>query len=300
MAAGNTVLGELANHWHGKARVRMLKTTKTDKMHQVLELTCRITLWGAYDHVYTKGDNTDLVATDTMKNTVYIVAQKHGFSCLEQFGLLLTKHFLDKYSMLNSVKVELQQHTWQRVVVDGKEHTHGFMRARNDYPRAEIHRTRGEETKISSGIVDLVVLKTTKSGFQGFLRDENTSLPETDDRLLSTSVAADWTYTTDMGLETDYNEIHDKVRTALIESFFGPADGGTYSNSVQETLFQMANKVLAKVPAIKDITLDMPNIHFLPLKTMMTSHGLGWTGEVHLPTDEPHGTICATVRRSKL
>lgn len=293
-------MASLKDHWHGKAQVRLLKTDKTSDTHKVLELTVGITLWGDYDRVYTAGDNTGLVATDTMKNTVYVIAKKTKFDSLESYGLKLSAHFLEKYPMLNAVKVDLQEHPWARVEVGGQPHQHGFVRARSDYHTANVHRTRqGNVVQVESGIRNMVVLKTTQSGFVGFLKDQNTSLPDIPDRLLSTSVSADWRYTTTPGEDTDFNSIFEVVRASLLDTFFGPANTGVYSKSVQETMFKMGSDVLKAVSSVADVTLDMPNIHFLPVRSL-SNHGLEWTGEVHLPTSEPHGTICATVQRSRL
>jgi len=285
-------------HSHGKARVRLLKTNKTSETHKVLELTVDITLWGDYDRVYTHGDNTGLIATDTMKNTVYVIAKKTKFDSLESYGLQLTNHFLKTYPMLSAVKVELQEHPWARAEVGGQPHQHGFVRARSDYHTASIHRTR-QSVQVESGIKDLVVLKTTQSGFVGFFRDQNTSLPECEDRLLSTSVSADWRYTLTPDEGTDFNAVFESVRAALLEEFFGDPKRGVYSKSVQESMFKMGSAVLDAVSSVADVTLDMPNIHFLPVRTL-ANHGLKWTGEIHQPTSEPHGTICATVQRSRL
>lgn len=289
--------GQLKQHWHGKSRVRVLKTFKQTEQHSVLELTVNIRLWGEYDNVYTKGDNSGLVATDTMKNTVYIVAKTTEFDSIESYALILTDHFLKKYPMLYKVEVVVRGHPWVRASIGGQPHSHGFVRERTDYRVATATRTR-DSIQLSAGIRDLVVLKTTQSGFKGFLHDENTSLPDCDDRLLSTSISVDYTFAK-AASGADFNAVSARVRDTLLSAFFGPADTGVYSNSVQETMYQMGNKVLSAVAGIDDVVLDMPNIHFLPVRSL-ANHGLEWTGEVHMPTDEPHGTICATISRSKL
>lgn len=291
-------MASLPSHWHGKSRVRVLKRSIQGAQHSILEITVDIKLWGDYEHVYTRGDNSELVATDTMKNTVYVVAKTTQFNSLEQYGMLLTNHFLSKYPVLHEVEVTLKEHPWERVNIDGKAHQHGFVKTRLDYHAAKIRRTRSS-LSVQSSLRDLVVLKTTQSGFVGFLRDENTSLPEVTDRLLSSSISADWTYAVTPTLDTDFNLVYETIRAVFLKTFFGPADRGVYSKSVQETMYTMGNAVLAAVSEIPEITLDMPNIHYLPLRSL-TNHGLEWSGEVHMPTDEPHGTIGATVARSRL
>lgn len=165
------------------------------------------------------GDNTGLVATDTIKNTVYVVAQQTSFDSLELYGLHLTKHFLDTYPMLTKVEADLKEHPWTRAIVGREPHTHGFERTRGDWHVAAVTRTR-DDVSITAGLRNLVVLKTTQSGFSKFLHDKYTTLPDIEDRLLSTAVSADWRYlSTDPTL--DFNGFVELVRTTLLETFFG-------------------------------------------------------------------------------
>ena len=291
-------MATLREHWHGKSRVRVLKRTIQGSTHNVLELTVAIQLWGDTSHVFLNGDNTDLVATDTMKNTVYCVAKTTNYDSLEQYGLALSQHFLSNYPVLSKVQVNIREHPWIRLETKSGPHQHGFTRDRNDYHIGCVVRDRSSVT-VSSGIRDLVVLKTTQSGFVGFKRDKYTLLPEVTDRFLATNVSADWTYTVTPDSKTQFNAIYESVRSSLVDTFFGPPNTGVYSKSVQETMFKMGEAVLKSVANVANVALDMPNIHFLPVP-QLASHGLKWENDIFNPTDEPHGTIGATVTRSKM
>ena len=182
--------------------------------------------------------------------------------------------------------------------VQGRPHSHGFVRGATDYAIATVTRSRSSpHISVVSGIRDVIILKTTMSGFAGFLKDENTSLPDTTDRTVATNVSADWTYVSTPNANLDFCGLHTRVRTALLDEFYGEADKGTFSASVQQTLYKMGQQVITKEQKIDSINLNMPNIHFLPCK-LLANHGLKWTGEVHIPTNDPNGTINATVQRS--
>ncbi len=239
-----------------------------------------------------------MVATDTMKNTVYVIAKTTDYNSLEQYGLAFTEHFLKTYPILTEVKVDLKEHPWVRYEVEGKGHSHGFVRGSTDYHVAAIHRTR-DGVSVCSGIRDLMVLKTTQSGFVGFKKDIYTLLPEVTDRLFASNVAGDWTYSVTPPMTTDFNTIFRTVRTTLLTSFFGPTDSGVYSPSVQATMYEMGQVVLRNVAAVAQVSLTMPNIHFLPVHSL-SQHGLQWSGDVFLPTDEPHGNITSTLVRARL
>ncbi len=152
---------------------------------------------------------------------------------------------------------------------------------------------RGSATSVGGGVRDLTVLKTTQSGYEGFLRDAMTTLPETRERMLATAVAATWRYTP--APPADADAAFDAILGAMLATFFGPAKGGVYSPGVQATLYNMGAAALAAAPSVESITLRCPNIHFLPVLPA----GLKFENDVYVATSEPHGTIQATVGRRR-
>ena len=270
---------------YGKSRVRLSHVERKADRHEFLEVTTAISLDGDFAAAFTSADNHLVVATDTMKNTVYLLAHEHGVPSIEAFGLRLAQHFLDKYPHVTTARVSLEEKPWLRLDIDGKEHPHSFV-ATSERHVCEITATR-TTTAMTSGLTDLQVLKTTGSGFANFHRDEYTSLPETNDRIFATTIEANWPCSE---LRADWFAARQMIRVALLDVF-----AKEFSPSVQATLFQMAELAFEKCPLIDEITITMPNQHHLPFN--MTPFGKTNGNITFIPTDEPHGLLSGTVRR---
>jgi urate oxidase len=271
---------------YGKARVRILKVLRAGKKHSVKELDVQVMLQGDFDAVYTKGDNRFVVATDSMKNTVNVLAkQKLGFET-ETFGVLLGEHFLKTYRHVSRVEVTLIEHCWNRIPVHGKPHAHSFAEKSAAKPCAKIIVTR-EQTAVESGIEDLLIMKTAASGFENFLRDEFTTLPETGDRIFATKLKAVWLYSRK---PKSYSATNTKILDVMLAVF-----AKNYSVSVQATIFQMGEAALKIAPEISKISIAMPNKHCLLIN--LSPFGLKNQNELFVPTEEPHGQIEATISR---
>jgi urate oxidase len=277
---------KLIHQNYGKARVRILKVFRAGKKHSVKELDVQVMLQGDFDAVYTKGDNRLVVATDSMKNTVNVLAKQNLGLETETFGELLGKHFLKTYRQVSGVEVRLTEHCWDRITVHGKPHAHSFTEKNAARPYAQIVATR-KETMVESGIEDLLIMKTTASGFENFLRDEFTTLPETGDRIFATKLKAAWEY---RRKPKNYSATNAKVLDAMLAVF-----AKNHSVSVQATLFQMGEAALKTAPEISKISLTMPNKHCLLIN--LSPFGLENRNELFVPTDEPHGQIEATIAR---
>lgn len=278
---------KLAGHTYGKARVRVLRLVRETNAHQVAEISVDISLLGGFGRAYTHADNSVVVPTDTMKNIVYVTACECPDWETEAFGLQLAQGMLDRYGHVSEVRIDLVETPWQRLQVNGAAHPHSFVQAPVCTPVAGVVATR-ERHSISSGFKDFALMKTTESGFAGFLQDEVTTLPEVDDRILATRMNATWTYGT---APPGYAATSETVRGTLVDLF-----ASTYSNSVQDSLWRMGSAVLARIPEIEGITLSMPNLHYHEID--LASFGVEAAGRLFLPTDEPHGHIEATVVRS--
>lgn len=285
---------QLLEHCHGKNRVRVLKVVRNSARHSVHEYTMTVRLWSSdYDVHYKEGNNRKLIATDTVRNTTYVVAKTHDYDAPETFATNLAQFFLDKYDFLDKTWVQAEETIWHRVSVDGRPHNHGFVRSTQEVNVATVTAVRGKPVEVVSELRNLIVLKTTQTGFAGFLHNEHTTLPDVHDRLLSTNVTATWTYAAP-GAVANPNKLRQQVRRHLVDTFFGPADTGVYSNSVQETLFKMGTKVCDAVPEVATVQLSMPNIHYIPFKHL-SNLGLQFSDDIYLPTSEPAGAIQATV-----
>jgi urate oxidase len=272
---------------YGKAEVRLVKVIRDGARHDVADLTVTVTLQGDFDDVYVAGDNREVLPTDTIMRTVYALAADDPLQSIEGFGRRLVAHFLEATPAAGRAQVRLLQHPWGRITVKGEEHAHSFVRAAGGQRTATV--TGGQDgTQVQAGIADLLVLKTTDSAFRGYLKDDYTLLEETDDRILSTVVTADWTYSTP---DVDFNAQWEGVRQTVLETF-----AERYSESVQHTLWMMGQAVLEEFDRIERISFSLPNKHHLLVD--LEPYGRRNDRVVFHATDRPYGLIEGTVERS--
>jgi urate oxidase len=290
---------------HGKDRVRVGRVWKAkDGRHFFVEWNVSISLLSDCIPAYLRADNSDIVATDTMKNTVYVKAKECSEQVsVEEFAIVLAKHFTSFYQQVTTATVKIVEKPWERVSIEGQPHNHGFKLGSEQHTTEVVVKKSGA-VRVTSGFQGLSVLKTTKSGFVGFIRDKNTILPETRERMLATEITASWRYPFESissipSTPLYFNERYLDVKKVLSDTFFGPPKEGVYSPSVQSTLYHMAKTVLARFADISSIQLKMPNIHFLPVNLSSKDNPVivKFEDDVFLPTDEPHGTIQASLSR---
>jgi urate oxidase len=272
---------------YGKARVRLLKVDRRTPRHELQNVTVKIALEGDFDEIHTTGHNALCLPTDTMKNTVYALAgQVKEIEEIETFAQRLAGHFLKNNDQVSRVVIDISEHGWDRMEIGGSEHAHSFTSGSGEKHIAKINASR-DETLVESGIQDLIVLKTTGSGFAGYMKDPYTTLPETTDRIFSTAIKAVWRY---KNADAASRETFLGIRETILETF-----AGHDSLSVQHTLYAMGEAVLEKFADVEEITFSLPNIHFLPVD--VSRFGLENDNCIFLPTDEPHGLIEARLGR---
>ncbi len=274
---------------YGKSMVRVMKVHREGvggATHHVRELTVSIGLEGEFTRAHTEGDNAGVLPTDTQKNTVYALAKNDPIASIEAFALLLGRHFVSTVPHVARARVEIVETQWHRMAVKGVAHAHTFQRIGPETPMCLVETDRAGE-RVTSGLRGMVILKSAQSGFSDFMRDKFTTLKETDDRIMATSVTATWP----VAPSADFNRERTAIRTALVECF-----AAHESLSVQQTLYAMGEAALAASKAIAEITLSMPNKHCLLVD--LSPFGMDNPNEVFLPIDEPHGLIEATVKRA--
>jgi urate oxidase len=267
---------------YGKSEIRLVKVVRGEARHELSDVTVDVMLEGDFDAAHSEGDNSALIATDTMRNAVYVLAAKHDVSELEAFGRALVEHFVVAGPTVERAQIRLVAHPWARL----GEHEHAFQRAAGG-ERVAVVSGDGHSFRVEAGVQGLDVLRTTGSGWSGFARDELTTLPETEDRVLATAVSARWTYA-EGGI--DYGAAWHAARDAILESF-----GDHYSPSVQFTLRRMGRAVLKAVEAIERVHLSLPNRHHLLYD--LSRFGLENPNEIFHATTEPFGLIEGTVER---
>lgn len=276
----------LSENSYGKSRVRLVRVTRHPDRHDFKDLTIEIRFEGDFETCYTEGDNSKILPTDTMKNTVYALARLRPVEQIEEFGMRLLRHFLENHTQISHVRIEIAEHQWTRIPVDGKPHRNAFIRSGSEKRIAAVSGTR-EDVAIESGIEDMTILKTTGSAFEGYIKDPYTTLKETPDRILGTTVRAMWLYG---AAGIDFGACWEGIRKLLLE-IFATHD----SRSVQHTLYAMGDAVLREFNQVREIRLSMPNKHCLLVD--LTPFGMDNPNEVFVPVDEPHGLIEAVLRR---
>jgi urate oxidase len=265
----------------------MMKVARHGERHDLQEITVEIAFEGDFEAAHTSGDNANILPTDTMKNTVYALAkQQPVLEEIESFAVRLADHFLHRNPQVSRVIVGIAEHQWARIAIGGRPHQHSFARGSEEKRTTTVTATR-EYLTIESGVADLLVLKTTMSGFFSFLKDEYTTLPETAERIFATSVKATWLYSRP---EAATAVIWHGVRQLILETF-----AQHDSLSVQHTLYAIGQTVLESYEDLIEISLSMPNKHCL--RVDLSQFGMDNNNEIFVPTDEPHGLIEARLTK---
>ena len=278
---------ELTENRYGKSRVRLMKVTRHAHGHNLREWTVQVLLKGDFETAHLDGDNSKILPTDTMKNTVYSLARTSKAIAMEDYAKELIDFLLARNPQVSSASVRIESTMWKRLTVDGEPHPSAFMRGSGELQTTGVERAQGGNFRTLSGFDNLVLLKTANSGFEGYIKDSLTTLPETKDRLFGTAVTAEWRYTSP---DLDFDAVRTKLREAMLRTF-----ANHDSKSVQQTLYAMAESALEATSEIDDIEITMPNKHCLLVD--LSRFNQDNPNEIFVPTDEPHGYIEARVRR---
>ncbi len=277
-----TVLGD---NQYGKAETHVVRVTRTGQRHEIKDLTVSIALAGDFAQAHLTGDNSKVVPTDTQKNTVFAFA-RDPIGEIEDFAIRLARHFVGEFASVYRARVHVEEAAWSRISAGGKPHDHAFVSTGSEKRIATVTST-DDGSWVVSGLGDLVVLKSTGSEFHGFIKDRFTTLPETQDRILATSVEARWRHA---GTDTDWQRSFTEVRRLLLEAF-----AAKHSLSLQQTLYAMGEAVLEARPELAEIRLSMSNKHHFAVD--LTPFGIANENEVFYASDRPYGLIEGTVLR---
>ncbi|MEV4377663.1 factor-independent urate hydroxylase [Streptosporangium sp. NPDC049644] len=274
---------------YGKAETRLVRVVRDGDVHHIKDVTVGSALSGDMEAVHLTGDNAAVLPTDTQKNTVYAFARKHGVAQIEDFAILLARHYVDSQPTVHHARVEIEEYFWDRIPgASGAEGgRHSFVRSGGETRTCVVHHDRDGTTTVVSGLKDLVVLNSTGSEFSGFVQDEYTTLKPTGDRVLATEVSARWRHLPGV---SPYGESYDEVRRCLLGAF-----AETYSLSLQQTLYAMGERVLNTRKEVCEVRLAMPNKHHFLVD--LTPFGLDNPNEVFYAADRPYGLIEGSVLR---
>ena len=279
---------ELAENRYGKSRVRLMKVLRGPEGNDLREWMVQVLLTGDFELAHYEGDNSKILPTDTMKNTVYYVARRSQANSMEEYAKELIEFLLRRNPQISSAWVWVEAPMWKRLTVNGQAHPTSFMRGSGEVQTTRVSRKQNGEFQVSSGLKNLVLMKTADSAFEGYIHDELTTLKETSDRLFCTALTAEWRYTMASG---DFNARRNAIREAMLSTF-----AHHKSKSVQETEYAMGKAALEIASDVDQIDLAMPNKHCLLVD--LARFGEENPNEIFVPTDEPAGQIEVRVRRT--
>jgi urate oxidase len=272
----------LGPNQYGKAENRLVTVSRNGSVHTIKDLTVSTSLRGDLADTHLTGDNAKVLATDTQKNTVYAFAKQATVGEIEDFALRLGRHFVSSQEAITGARVLIDEHSWDRI--DG--HDHSFVQGSNE-KRTTAVTIEGSQAWVVSGVRDLVVLKSTGSEFHGYPKDPYTTLKETNDRILATSVTARWRYA---GVDVDWAKSFAEIRSIMLKTF---AD--KHSLSLQQTLYAMGEAVLNARSEVAEVRLSMPNKHHFLVD--LSAFGLENDNEVFYAADRPYGLIEGSILR---
>src|SRR5216684_4758150 len=252
----------LGDNQYGKAETHLVRVTRVGATHDIKDINVSIALAGDFDASHMAGDNSNVVPTDTQKNTVFAYAKEAPVGEIEDFALRLARHFVDDFVAVRRARLTIEEYPWARINAAGEPHPHAFMRAGAEKRLVTVTCT-GNEAWIVSGLSGLVLLKSTGSEFWGYPRDRYTTLEETRDRVLATEVVARWRYA---GQKVDWGAAFAQTRSALKAR-----------------------------PEIAEMRLTLPNKHHFVVD--LSPFGLENDSEVFYAADRPYGLIEGTVMR---
>lgn len=282
-----TILGQ---NQYGKAENRVVKITRDGATHHIKDLNVSVALSGDMEEVHYSGSNANVLPTDTTKNTVFAFAKEHGVESAEQFGIHLARHFVTSQDAIHRARIRVEEYAWERIEAAG-EGEHSFVRKGQETRLAQITHD-GEKWEVVSGLKDLTVLNSTDSEFWGYVKDEYTTLKETRDRILATSVSGRWRFnwTGDEQEMPDWETSYEETRRHMLQAF-----AETYSLSLQQTMYQMGTRIIDHRGEIDEVRFSLPNSHHFLVD--LEPFGLGNDNEVYFAADRPYGLIEATVLR---
>ncbi len=280
-------MARLGENCYGKSRVRISRIMRHGDRHDFQEWTVRILLEGDFESSFTQADNSRILPTDTMKNTVYSIARDSKAATIEEFSIELGDYLLANNPQVSKTSIEIEEKAWERMHCDGGAEPTTFRLCGPELNTVSATREKNGNWAVAGGIDRLTMLKTTKSAFTGFVNDRLTTLKPATDRIFGTSATVAWTYVPGAPA---YADVRLRILGALLRTF-----AAHDSMSVQHTLFDMGKAALEAAPEITRVKLTMPNLHHLLAD--LSPFGQDNPNHIFVPIDEPHGYIEATIER---
>ena len=272
---------------YGKTGVRLATVARDRDQHRFTDLDLEVLLEGDFDAAHTRGDNAAVLPTDTMRGTCTALA-RDGIDHVAVYLERVSDRLFVAAPAVTRIRIQAVAHPWERIEVDGVPHSHGFRPAAGGSSVTTRVQERGMPPAVIGGIQGLRLLKTTGSAFSGYPKDRYTTLPETRDRIMATTVEARWGTT-----EADLD--HTALAAVVPATFSAAFAGHDDSESLQHTLHTMGSAVLDAHPEITWIRFRMPNEHHNLAD--LSPFGLVNPNMVYVVAGDPSGLIEGVVMR---
>ncbi len=280
----------LGTHQYGKAENRVVRLYRDTPRHEIRDVNVSSALRGDFAPAHLAGDQRNVLPTDTQKHMAYAYAKTVGLETIEGYGLALARHYVDDVPPVEGARIEIEEYAWERVQVDGAPHDHTFVRKGQEVRTCSVT-VEGtgpdQQTRVTGGFKDLVVLKSTGSEFADFYVDEFTTLAPTHDRIMATSLVARWRFTS---TDVDWDATYAGIKATMVATF-----ATLHSLALQQTLFEMGKAVLEAYDVVAEVRLTAPNKHHFLYN--LEPFGIDNPNEVFHADDRPYGLIQAQVLR---
>ena len=279
----------LGANQYGKSEVRLVRVTRgagPGGEDLLRDWNVSTSLSGDLADSHLTGSNAKVLPTDSQKNKVYALAKELGGDVEpETFARELGSFFVSSQEPITRARVSVDEYGWAPVGATG----YSFARSGDLVRTTTVHVDPVLGTSVVSGLRELTLLNTTASEFWGYPKDPYTTLPETKDRVLATSVTAAWRFRPDaIAAGVDWGAAFSLAKSTILATF-----SGTYTYSLQQMLYAIGAAVLGALPETCEVRLALPNRHHYLVD--LTPFGLSNDREVYLAGDRPYGLIEGTV-----
>ena len=279
----------LGANQYGKAEVRLVRVSRgagAGGEDLLRDWNISTSLSGDLADSHVTGSNAKVLPTDSQKNKAYALAKELGGDVEpEAFALAHASFFVSSQEPITRARVSVEEYGWTPIGATG----YSFARSGDLVRTTVVHVDSARGASVVSGLKDLTMLNTTASEFWGYPKDPYTTLPETKDRILATSVNAAWRYRPDaVAAGLDWGAAFSAAKSTILVTF-----SRTYTYSLQQMLYAIGTALLDALPSVCEVRLSLPNKHHYLVD--LAPFGLSNEREVYLAGDRPYGLIEGTV-----
>ncbi len=271
---------------HGESRLRMLRIVRRGDRHDPRDLTVSCRFEGDFGEAFVDGRAEGLPPGEPLKSLVHATARQHAGAEIETFGLALCDRLLTTHPRVTRVRVEIAEQPWSRLEAGGKAQGQAFLSGTPER-RTAVVTSNGKQIAVVAGIDQLTIMRT--AGFAPARPvDDHSGLNDRLQRLLVATLSGRWTYSTP---DVTFDPYRLGIRAIVVETF-----GCHARESVEHTLYSIADVVLASYQEIADITLSLAERPYRPAD--LFSAGLENPDDLFVAVEEPLGVVEVTVERS--